>query len=196
MTELSPLAPNKKLQNIIIGVSVAIPVVVAVLLYLPASARINDLDVTFLPHLNAVLNSATALCLLVSLWAILNKKVEVHRAANLTALGLSTIFLACYVTYHYSAESTVFGDLNGNHVLDASERADIGSMRTWYLVLLLSHIALATVIVPFVLFSFYYSLTGQFAKHKRLSRFTWPMWFYVAVTGVVVYMMIRPYYMR
>ena len=196
MSELAPLEPNTKLQNIIVVVSIAIPILVAVLIYLPASARINDLEVSFIPHLNAVLNSATAICLVISLWAILNKKIIVHRTANLIALGLSTFFLIGYVLYHYASESTVFGDINGNRMLDPSEREALGSTRALYLILLLSHIALATVVVPFVLFSFYYSLTGQFAKHKRLSRFTWPLWFYVAVSGVIVYWMINPYYLH
>ena len=187
------LQPNTRWQNVIILVSVLIPVVVAVLIYLPSSARVELIDPTFLPHMNGLLNSATALCLLVSLAAILNKKPVLHKNANLTAFGLSAVFLVSYVVYHYTAVPTLYGDTNHDGLLTDIEKA-AAPARGAYIALLLSHILLAVAVVPLVLFSMYFSFTGQFAKHKRLSRFTWPVWFYVAVTGVIVYWMIRPYY--
>ena len=188
------IVPSSRLRNLIIIVSVVIPVVVAVLIYLPQSARLSDLDVSFLPHLNAILNSATAGALLVSIIAIKRGDRTLHQLANQSAIILSVLFLACYVVYHYTAPSTMYGDSNGDKILDSAEAMAVAGSRTTYLVLLLSHIVLATVVVPFVLFSTYYSLSGQFDKHKKLSRFTWPIWFYVATSGVVVYWLISPYY--
>jgi putative membrane protein len=188
------IQPNSRWQNVIIALSIVIPVLVAVLIYLPVSARIADLNTRFLPYLNAWLNSATALALIISLIAIVNNNVRVHRMANSIAFGISALFLVSYVIYHYTTEPTPFGDSDFNGILSETEKTAIGSERVIYLMLLLSHIALATVVVPFVLFSMYYSLSGQFDKHKRLSRFTWPLWFYVSVSGVLVYYMIEPYY--
>lgn len=187
------IEPNSRWQNVIIITSVLIPIVVAILIYLPYDARIASLDVSFLPHLNAFLNSATALSLIVSLWAILNKKVRTHKMANITAFVLSSIFLISYVVFHYAAPPTLYGDLNHDGILSDGERI-VATGRGMYIGLLLSHILLAAGVVPLVLFSMYYSLSGQFQKHRRLSRITWPIWFYVAVTGVVVYALISPYY--
>ncbi len=188
------LAPNTRWQNVIIVTSVLIPIVVAILLYLPYDARIEGLDVSFLPHLNAILNTATAVSLSVSLWAILRGNIATHKLANTTAFFLSSIFLVSYVVYHYATPPTYFGDADFNGMLTDAEKAAAGTGRTVYVSLLLLHILAAAVVVPFVLFSMYYSLSGQFAKHKKLSRITWPVWFFVAVSGVVVYLLIRPYY--
>jgi len=187
------IKPNTRWQNVLIIISVLIPIVVAILIYLPPSARVELMDVHVLPHLNGMLNTATAIALLVSLGAILTKRPNTHKNANFIAFGLSAIFLVCYVLYHYSAAPTLYGDLNHDGILTDLEKAN-APYRGLYVGLLLSHIVLAVAVVPLVLFSMYYSLSGQFAKHKRLSRFTWPVWFYVAVTGVIVYLMIRPYY--
>jgi putative membrane protein len=188
------IKPNTRWQNVIIVTSVLIPIVVAILIYLPGSARLALIDVSILPHLNGMLNTATAACLLVSLLAILNKKIQLHKNANITAFALSALFLISYVTYHYMAAPTLFGDTDHNGLLSEAEKEATGATRTAYIILLLTHIVLAAAVVPLVLFSMYFSLSGQFAKHKRLSRFTWPVWFYVAVTGVIVYLMIKPFY--
>lgn len=195
-TELeSPqIAPSFRLRSIIILVSVLVPVLVAVLIFLPGSARIQDLDVRFLPHLNAILNSATAVALVGSLISILNKKRETHKLFNYIALALGALFLVSYVVYHYADPGTKYGDLNHDQMVDAAEKAAAGSARTVYLILLATHIVLAAGVLPFVLFSFYYGLTNQLKKHRRLSWFTWPIWLYVSVSGVVVYWMISPYY--
>ena len=188
------IEPNTRWQNVIVAASVLIPIVVATLIYLPNNARLSFMEVGFLPHLNGILNSATALSLAISLIAIVQRKLETHKIANLTAFFLSAIFLISYVVYHYTAPPTVFGDTDHDGILSEIERSAVGGLRTVYLILLLTHIILAAVVVPFVLFSMYYSLSGQLSKHKKLSRFTWPVWFYVAVTGVIVYLLIRPYY--
>jgi putative membrane protein len=189
-----PLKPNTRWQNVIIVTSVLVPIVVAILIYLPSSARINLLDVSFLPHLNAILNTATAICLAISLIAILDEKVKIHKLANTSAFFISALFLVSYITYHYTAAPTVFGDTDHNGILSEAERVAAGSSRTLYVGVLLSHILLAAIVLPFVLFSMFYSLSGQIERHKRLSRITWPIWFYVAVSGVIVYGMISPFY--
>jgi putative membrane protein len=188
------IQPNSRWQNTIIVVSVLIPLVVAVLIYLPPSARLDLLEVGILPHINGMLNSATAVCLLISLFAVKSGRLQVHKVANLSAFFLSALFLVSYVLYHYLSIPTVFGDTDHDGILSEVERATAGGARNTYILLLLSHIVLAAAVVPLVLFSMYYSLSGQIARHKKLSRFTWPVWFYVAVTGVVVYILIRPYY--
>ncbi len=197
MQYTSSEAKNNKPALYIIGVlGIAIPVVVALLLYMPQTGKLGDLDVSFLPHLNGVLNSATALALLVGYYFIKSKNIMAHRTSMLTAFGLSSLFLISYVTYHFQAASTLYGDLNGNHVLEEVEKEATGSVRYVYYFFLLTHIVLATIIVPFVLTSIYYGITNQVDRHKRVSRYTFPMWLYVALTGVLVYLMIKPFYIH
>jgi putative membrane protein len=112
-----------------------------------------------------------------------------------TAFGLSSIFLVSYVLYHFQAASTLFGDLNADHTLDDVEKVAVGNVRYVYYFFLLTHIVLATIIVPFVLTSIYYGITNQIERHKKISRYTFPMWLYVALTGVLVYLMIKPFYL-
>lgn len=183
-------------MTVISILGVAIPVVVAVLLFMPQTGKLGDFDVSFLPHLNGVLNSATALSLMTGYYFIKNRNTTAHRTAMLTAFGLSSIFLISYVLYHFQAPSTKFGDLNGDHTLSDPERDAIGMIRYVYYFFLLTHIVLAAVIVPLVLSSIYFGLTKQYEKHKKVSRYTFPTWLYVAVTGVLVYLMIKPYYMH
>jgi len=193
--KIADTAPNERFYLLLIGVlSVAIPVVVAVLLYLPQTGKLGDLNVSFLPHLNAVLNSATALCLIMGYYMMKQKQYHVHRAMMLAAFALSSMFLISYVLYHFQAPSTRFGDTDGNGILSDAEKLVAGSLRMVYFGLLILHIFFAAIIVPFVLTSIYFGITKQFEKHKKVSRFTFPMWLFVAVSGVVVYFMISPYY--
>jgi putative membrane protein len=178
---------NNQLQNkqrmymlIIWVLSVAVPVLVAILLFMPQTGKLGDLDVSFLPHLNAILNSATAICLLVGLYFIKRKQVIFHRTAMLSAIGLSSLFLISYVIYHYQAPHTKFGGE--------------GFIRTVYFLILITHIFLAAIIVPLVLLSVYFAFSEQIDKHKRIVKWTYPIWLYVAISGVVVYGMISPYY--
>lgn len=189
-----PTASDKMYMRLIGVLSVAIPIVVAVLLFLPQTGKLGDLDVSFLPHLNAVLNSATALCLLAGFYLIKNKQYDAHRTMMMSAFALSSVFLVSYVVYHFQAASTKFGDVNHDQVVDAAELAAVGVSRTVYLVILLTHIVLAAMVVPFVLRSIYFGLTKQYARHKKISQWTFFMWLYVAVTGVIVYFMISPFY--
>ena len=147
-----------------------------------------------LPMVNAFLNGSCSVLLVLSLWAIKKRNIPLHRKLNLTAFLLSSLFLVCYVTAHYFIPDTRYGDVDHNGMLDAAESAAVSGIKPIYLVILLSHIFLAVIVFPMVLLSFYYGLTDQREKHKKLTRFSYPIWLYVTVTGVVVYLMISPYY--
>jgi putative membrane protein len=165
----------------IIGLlSVAIPIVVAVLFSIPQTGGLGDINVSFLPKLNAVLNSATAIALLAGFYFIKQKNVVFHRLSMFSAFTLSSLFLVSYVIYHFQAQHTVFGGA--------------GLVKSIYLILLLSHIVLAIVIVPLVLLTIYFAITGQLIKHKAIAKWTLPIWLYVSISGVIVYLLISPYY--
>ncbi len=178
----------------IIIVSIAIPVTVAFLI-LGTHTKINlGFDTKNLPLFHAILNSTTAILLLASLYFIKIMWIRAHRAANLTAVVLSSIFLISYVIYHISNPSVKYGDLNHDGILSANEKMQAGNLRYVYYFILSSHIILSGIIIPFVLFTLQRAFQQRFDKHKKLARITWPLWFYVAVTGVIVYVMISPYY--
>lgn len=151
-------------------------------------------DVHLFAKANAIINSAVALLLIVALAAVKKKNYKLHRNVMLTAMVLSILFLVSYICHHLLAGETRFGDINHDGILSETEKAAAGSSRMIYYILLGTHIPLAGIILPFILFTAYRALTGEFDKHKRLARITWPVWFYVAVTGVVVYWMIHPFY--
>lgn len=185
---------NKNLNIPIAIVSIVIPVLVAVLFLIPKPDIEAGFDVRVMPFFHAVLNSTTAILLVASLIFIKNGQRTAHKWANLSAVVLSVVFLLSYVTYHFLTESTKFGDIDHNGVVDAAELAMAGGIRYVYYFLLLTHILLAIIIVPLVLFTLLRAFQDDHARHRKIARFTWPIWFYVAVTGVVVYIMISPYY--
>ena len=154
----------------------------------------EGVDFSFLPPFYSTLNALAAVALLASLIFIKRKNVKAHRTANFTALGLSVLFLLCYVLYHFTTPETVFGDVDGSGVLDAAEATAVAGIRPVYLALLLSHIVLAAVSLPFILFTFIKAYTEQFEAHRKLARWVWPVWFYVCVTGPICYLMLQPYY--
>jgi len=164
----------------IVAISIAVPVVVAVLLFMPAKLDLASEWVFFLPHLNAVINSAATIALIFGLVFIKQGNIENHKAAMSTAFGLGAIFLVSYVIYHASAESTTFGGE--------------GWVRPVYYFLLITHIILAAVALFPILLAYYYGYTDQRVKHRKVVKFAYPIWLYVTVTGVVVYLMISPYY--
>ncbi len=147
-----------------------------------------------LPKLNAFLNGSCSILLLFSLWAIKNKKIKWHKKLNISAFILSVLFILSYVTAHYFIPDTKFGDLNHDEIMSPEESAIVSGTKPLYIIILLSHIFLAVAVLPMVLLSFYYGLTDQREKHKKLTRFSYPIWLYVTVTGVIVYLMIAPYY--
>ena len=109
-------------------------------------------------------------------------------------MALSIGFLLCYVAYHFTTPETLYGDANGDGTVDAAEKAATGGMRTAYLLLLISHIVLAGVSLPFILFTFISGWTNRFAAHRRMAKWVFPVWLYVAVTGPICYWMLKPYY--
>jgi putative membrane protein len=185
---------NKSLNTPIAIISVAIPVLVAILFYLPRPHIEAGFNVYILPLFHAILNSATAVLLLGSLYFIRRGQIKAHKVTNLIAVALSAIFLLSYVTYHFFTESTKYGDANHDGIVDAGEKALVSGSAYIYYFILLSHILLAIIIVPLVLFTLLRGFQSDFVKHKKIARYTWPIWFYVAVTGVIVYIMISPYY--
>ena len=185
---------SKNLTVPIIIVSIVIPLAVAFLILGPGRKINLGFNTSSLPLFHAILNSSTAILLLASLYFIRNRWIGAHRVANLTAVLLSAVFLISYVIYHSTNPSVKFGDLNHDGLLSADEKLQAGFMRYVYYFILSSHILLSGIIIPFVLFTLQRAFQEKFDKHKKLARITWPLWFYVAVTGVIVYVMISPYY--
>lgn len=154
----------------------------------------EGVDFSFLPPFYSLLNALAAVTLLASLYFIKKKKVDIHRKLNFLALGLSALFLLCYVLYHFTTPETIFGDADGDKVLSAVEAAMVAGVRPYYLVLLFSHIFLAAVSLPFILLTFIKAYTEQFEQHKKYARYVWPVWFYVCLTGPICYLLLKPYY--
>jgi putative membrane protein len=147
-----------------------------------------------LPPIYATINGLTAILLIAAVIAIKNGNRRLHEKLMTSAIGCSIVFLVMYVAYHMSADSTKFGDLDHNGLVDAKELAAVGSMRLVYFLILITHIILSIIIIPMVLFTYVRALANEFDRHKKLARITFPIWLYVAITGVVVYLMIAPYY--
>jgi putative membrane protein len=148
----------------------------------------------FLPKLNVILNGTCSVLLLTSLYFIRRGKITIHKRINILTFCLSALFLVSYIVFHYLAPETRYGDLDGDGKLSALETAAVGGFRYVYYVILVSHIILAAGVLPLILLSFYRGLQMQVEKHKKLVRWTFPIWLYVTVTGVIVYLLISPYY--
>lgn len=151
-------------------------------------------DVHVFAQLNAVINSCVSLLLVFGLITVKQKKYLLHKRVMMTAMLLSVLFLVSYVCHHLFAGETRFGDIDHDGLITEAEKAAVGTSRIIYYILLGTHIPLAGIILPFILFTAYRSLIGEFQKHKKLARITWPVWLYVAISGVIVYWMISPYY--
>src|ERR1700744_4258894 len=170
--QLSAPVTEKSFTKAIIIISVAIPAAVAFLILVPQAKLDFGFNTRTLPLFHAILNSSTAILLLASLYFIRHGQVRAHKRANWTAIVLSTIFLVSYVIYHASNPSTRFGDLNHDGVLSDAEKAQAGSLRYVYYVILSSHIILSAVIVPLVLFTLQKAFQQKFDKHRRIARIT------------------------
>jgi len=151
-------------------------------------------DVHVFAQVNAFINVTIAVLLIAALIAVKNKRYYTHKKLMLAALVLSVIFLLSYIAHHLLAGEAKFGDINHDGILSADESAKVGSLRIIYLVILFSHIFLAAIILPFILFTAYRALIAEFPLHKKMARYTWPLWFYVAITGPIIYWLISPYY--
>lgn len=168
---------EKKYNKWIVILSIVIPVAVAALFGIKLP---NVEPLSFLPPIYATVNGLTAVLLVIAVIAIKNKNVVLHERLMKTCIGLSVAFLVMYVAYHMTSDSTVFGGE--------------GAVKYVYYFILITHIILSIVIIPLVLITFVRALSKRFDKHRRIARITFPLWLYVAVTGVVVYLMISPYY--
>ncbi len=167
---------EKKYNKWIVILSIVIPVVVAALFGIKIDAELP----IFLPPIYASINGFTAIVLITAVWAIKNKKRNLHEKLMKVAIALSIVFLIMYVAYHMTSDSTKFGGEGGIKYL--------------YYFVLLTHILLSIIVIPFVLITYVRAITNNFEKHKRIAKITFPLWLYVAVTGVIVYLMISPYY--
>jgi putative membrane protein len=165
---------------LVVGLSIAINVLVAVLFFLPEYEGLDHINLTVLPMMNAIFNSFTFIFLLMALYAILQKNIALHRRFIFAAFTTTALFLISYVTYHYLAESTSYGGE--------------GPIRYIYFFILITHILLAIIIVPLALMTVARGLNMQVEKHRKIARWTMPLWLYVSLTGVIVYLMISPYY--
>lgn len=172
---------EQRFNPFIVIISILIPLAVAVLL----SVRLKDFGINveplhFLPPIYAVINGLTTLVLIAGVLAIKNGNRQLHKRLMTTAIALSVVFLVMYIAYHLTTDSTKFGGE--------------GAIRMVYFFILISHIVLSIVVIPLVLITYVRALAERFDKHKKIAKITFPIWLYVAVTGVVVYLMISPYY--
>ncbi len=188
------LNDNKNYLRIIYIVSALIPIVVAFLIFFPSKLSFAGDWVRMLPTVHAGINSITVIILITALIAVKNGNISLHRACMMSALFLGVLFLVSYILYHSSVESVKFGDIDHDGVVNADELTKAGASRVVYLIVLASHIILSILVVPFVLLAFYFALTNQIIKHRKMVRYTYPVWMYVSITGVVVYFMIKPFY--
>ena len=174
-------AVEQKYNKWIIVLSVAIPLVVALLFGVNLRKLGYDVQpLSFLPPIYATINGITAIVLIMGVWAIKNGKRKLHENLMKFAISLSVLFLGMYVAYHMTSDSTKFGGE--------------GAIKYIYYFILITHICLSVIIIPFVLVTYVRALAQRFDRHKKIAKITFPMWLYVAVTGVIVYLMISPYY--
>ena len=148
----------------------------------------------FLPPIHAFLNCIAAISLIMAIISIKKGNVQIHQRWIYSAMSCSLLFLLSYVVYHFTSSETLFGDLNKDGIVSPVEIENSGFMRIIYLIILITHIFLAAVSLPFILLTFVYGFTNQFTKHRKLARCVFPIWLYVAVTGPVVYFLLMPYY--
>jgi putative membrane protein len=177
--QVNTLENKEPYKKLIVALSIIIPTAVAILFGMP---KVRGYDFSFLPPIYASVNGLTAILLVTAVVAIKNGKRLLHERLMKTCILLSASFLVMYVIYHLTSESTSFGGQ--------------GAIRYVYFFILITHILLSIGVIPFVLFTYVRALTGNFERHRALAKFTFPIWLYVAVTGVIVYLMISPYYVN
>jgi len=185
---------KKRYLNFIFFLSFLIPVVVLFIIITPYKVSLNNKWAYALPHFNFFINFLTSLILLLSLFFIKNNKVIFHRNFMIIALFFSIVFLFFYVIYHISISETIYGDITNDGILIQEELIFIQYFRYLYLIILLSHILFSIIVIPIVLLSIFFIYINNINYHKKLVRYAWPIWFYVSVTGVIVYLMINSYY--
>ncbi|WP_100610136.1 DUF420 domain-containing protein [Confluentibacter lentus] len=177
MNNSEKILDDKKYNKLIVILSVAIPIAVAILF----GVKIPNVEpLSFLPPIYATINGLTAIILVIALIAIKNKNIVLHENLMTTAIWCSVVFLVMYVAYHMTSDSTKFGGE--------------GVVKYIYYFILITHILLSIIVIPFVLITYVRAITNNIEKHKKIAKITFPLWFYVAVSGVIVYIMISPYY--
>ena len=177
MNNQNDILDDKKYNKLIVILSVAIPIVVAILF----GVKIPNVEpLSFLPPIYATINGLTAIILIIAFIAIKNKNIVLHENLMTTAILCSVVFLVMYVAYHMTSDSTKFGGE--------------GTIKYVYFFILITHIILSIIVIPFVLITYVRAITNNIEKHKKIAKITFPLWLYVAVSGVVVYIMISPYY--
>jgi putative membrane protein len=188
------LKKNDKQAAWIIGIfSIVVFAVVVSLGKIKLDVNIG-FDVHIFAAANAIINSLIALLLIAALVAVKQNNYLLHKRLMMTALVLSILFLVSYITHHLLAGEAKFGDIDHDGIVTDLEKSTVGDLRYIYYFILLTHIFLAAIILPFILYTAYRALTAEFPAHKKLARITWPLWLYVAITGPVVYWLISPYY--
>lgn len=200
MSEVESYRGRDPRQSLAKKLTVAVWVISAAVLFLVGLMRQvkfnlpEGTNLDFLPPLHALLNSGAAFSLLMAIFSIKRGKVQSHQRWIYMAMSCSLIFLLCYVAYHFTTAETIYGDLDDDGALNDAERKEAGGMRLLYLCILLSHIALAAISLPFILLTFVYGFTNQFERHRKMAKKVFPVWLYVAITGPIVYLLLKPYY--
>lgn len=184
---------DKKARLLIYTVSIVVFAAVASLSKYKLNVNLG-FNVHIFAVANAIINSLVMILLCAGLVTAKQKKYRVHKKIMLTAIVLSVLFLVSYIAHHLLAGETKFGDINHDGILSDEEKLQAGGLRIFYYIILLTHIPLAAIMLPFILFTAYRALTGEYEAHKKLVRITWPVWFYVAFSGIMVYLLISPYY--
>ena len=186
---------EKKYNKYIVAVSIVIPVVVAILFGIKLKDLGFDVEpLSSLPPIYATINGLTVVVLVAAVMAIKNGNRLLHERLMKLAIAFSLAFLVMYVAYHMTADSTKYGDLDHDGLVSEFELAQVGISRLVYFFILITHIALSIAIIPLVLITYVRGLSQQFDRHRKIAKITFPLWLYVAITGVVVYLMISPYY--
>ncbi len=186
---------DKKAKQLIFVFSILVFVVITLLGKYNLAGKVSlPFDEHVFALLSAITNSIVAVLLVAALVFVKRKNYLLHKKTMLVAMSLSVLFLLFYICHHLFAGEAVYGETDGIKGLSEAELTAVGSMRKIYLAILITHIPLAGIGLPFILFAAYRGLTGEYEKHKKLVRYVFPLWSYVAVTGVIVYWMIRPYY--
>lgn len=185
---------NDRSASVFIAV-VSFVVFAAVVILSKFKLEVNlGFDVHNFALFNAIVNSIVSLLLIAGLIAVKNRRYVLHKNIMLITIILSVLFLVSYICHHLFAGETKFGDINHDGIVAENEKALSGKWRGFYYFILATHIPLAGIILPFILFTAYRGLIAEWPRHKKIARITWPVWLYVSVTGVLVYLMISPYY--
>lgn len=190
MSKKESINPEVKYRKLILTLSVVLPLAVAALF----GIKVEGYDLGFLPPIYATINGLTAVFLLLAVIAVKNKQIKLHQSLILTCVVLSVMFLLMYVLYHITSDTTYYGDYNLDGIVTGAEKTRAGFTRYIYYFILFTHILLSIAVIPMVLFTYVKGLARNVESHRKWAKKTFPLWMYVAVTGVIVYFMISPFY--